>query len=245
MANTRTVVVVEDEADVADSLRFHLERRGYVCHCIKDGASALATIARTPPDLVILDRLLPGLSGDELTNRIRRDPKTATTLVVMLTSKAEESDQLVGFALGADDYVTKPFSIDILMARIDALLGRASSARLRSSDVRTAGPITLDAGRREVRVHNDPVVLTSTEFSILWALAGAQGRVLTRAQLIQRALGSCAVVAERTIDVHIAALRKKLRPVSGMIQTVRGAGYALRTESVEEKCASGPTGACS
>ena len=235
MANNSTVLVIEDEADLADVLRYNFERQGYVCKCVHDGRDALTEVARHPPDVVILDRLLPGLSGDELISRLRQDPKTAAMPILLLTAKAEESDELVGFALGADDYVTKPFSMKVLMARVDALLRRASTPPDSQSDTYVTGPVALDRSRREVRVDDRIVALTATEFEILWALAAAKGRILTRARLIQQALGACAVVSDRTIDVHVVALRKKLGHAAGLIHTVRGAGYALRAQPTEEK----------
>jgi len=223
------VLVVEDEADLAEVIRYNLEREGYRCRCVADGSVALAELRREPPDLMVLDRMLPGLSGDEVMARLRREPATAGIPVLMLTAKAEESDELVGFALGADDYVTKPFSMRLLLARVEALLRRAD-ASAGGADVLTTGPITLDRSRRELKVDDESVTLTSTEFGILWELMAARGRVLSRERLIDGVLGTCAVVTDRTIDVHVAALRKKLGNASALIQTVRGVGYTLRPE---------------
>jgi two-component system phosphate regulon response regulator PhoB len=225
--------VVEDEADLAELLRYNLEREGYRCRCVADGASALTEIRHDPPDVLILDRMLPGLSGDDVIAKLRREPKTADMPIIMLTAKAEESDELVGFALGADDYITKPFSMKLLLARIDALRRRVASSGPQK-DVLTAGPITLDRSRRELEVDGEAVTLTSTEFGILWELLAARGRVLRREQLIDGVLGTHVVVTDRTIDVHIAALRKKLGRASMLIQTIRGVGYTLRPQSGAE-----------
>ena len=227
MSTNKTVLVVEDEADLAEVVRYNLEREGYRCRCVADGTSALAELRRERPDVLILDRMLPGLSGDEVIAKLRRDAETASIPVLMLTAKAEESDELVGFALGADDYVTKPFSMKLLLARVDALLRRVS-APAAGLDVLTVGSIALDRSRRELKVDDESVTLTSTEFGILWELMAARGRVLSREQLIDGVLGTCAVVTDRTIDVHVAALRKKLGNASALIQTVRGVGYTLR-----------------
>ncbi|MBU0717325.1 MAG: response regulator [Planctomycetes bacterium] len=227
MSTNKTVLVVEDEADLAEVLRYNFEREGYRCHCVGDGASALTELHRRMPDLLILDRMLPGLSGDEVIARLRREPKTAGIPVLLLTAKAEESDELAGFALGADDYVTKPFSMKLLVARADALLRRVGAPGA-GLDVLTVGPASLDRNRRELKVNDELVTLTSTEFGILWELMAARGRVLSREQLIDGVLGTCAVVTDRTIDVHVAALRKKLGNASTLILTVRGVGYTLR-----------------
>jgi len=222
-----SVLVVEDETDLAELLQYHLEREGYHCRRVNDGQQALAEAQRQPPDVIILDRMLPGLSGDEVAVRLRREPRTAGVPILMLTAKAEDEDELVGFALGADDYVRKPFSMKLLLARLDALLRRQRAATGKR-EVLTIGPVTLDHGRHEVRVSDRVVELTATEFRILSVLMGARGRVLSREQLIDQALGQGAPVTNRAMDVHIAALRKKLQEAAGYIHTVRGVGYAFR-----------------
>jgi len=223
----RSVLIVEDETDLASLLQYNLEREGYACRCATAGDVALTEIRRNPPDLVVLDRMLPGLSGDEVASRLKRDPKTADIPLILLTAKAEEADQLVGFALGADDYVTKPFSMRILLARVSAVFRRAE-AREGEPEVLSAGPITLNPSYHELTVHGTAVSLTATEFRLMRALMAARGRVLDRAGLIDAVLGAGAVVTDRTIDVHITALRKKLAAASGWIQTVRGVGYTFR-----------------
>lgn len=230
MNAARSVLVIEDERDLADLLRHNLEREGYRCRCAHNGEEGLLEAMREPPDVLILDRMLPRLSGDEVLARLRRDAKTAKMLILMLTAKAEESDELVGFALGADEYVTKPFSMKLLLARIDALMRRASTAAT-STQVLSVGPITLDRDRRNVALDGKPIELTATEFGILWELIAGGGRVLTRAKLIDAVLGATAVVTDRTIDVHVAALRKKMGKAGRFIQTVRGVGYAIRHDT--------------
>jgi len=222
----KTLLVVEDEGDLADVVSYHLEREGYACRRARDGEAALAEVQRTRPDLIVLDRMLPKLSGDEVATRLKRDARTADIPILMLTAKAEDADELVGFALGADDYVRKPFSMKLLLARIAALLRRDRAAR--EAEVLTAGPLVLDRGRHEVTVAGRPVVLTATEFRILAVLMSAGGRVLDRGRLIDAVLGQNVAVTDRTIDVHIAAVRKKLGKAAGCVQTVRGVGYTFR-----------------
>ena len=232
MAARRSILVVEDESDLADLLCYHLEREGYETRRASDGDRAVAEATRQPPDLVLLDRMLPKLSGDEVARRLRKDDRTSRVPIIMLTAKSEESDELVGFALGADDYVRKPFSMRLLLARVAAVLARESGAAA-PREVLTAGPITLDHGRHEVTAGERPVDLTATEFRILAALMGARGRVMTREQLIEATLGHGAAVTNRAMDVHIAALRRKLGATAGCIQTVRGVGYAFRAAGTE------------
>jgi len=233
MSVKRTVLVVEDERDLADLLRYNLEQTGYRCRCVGDGEAALAEVRRDAPDLLILDRMLPGLPGDEVIAKLRHEPTTAGIPVIMLTAKAEEADEFVGFALGADDYVAKPFSMKLLLARVGAILRRASTPTT-ASGVLSVGSIALDRDRREARVDDEPVDLTSTEFGILWELIAARGRVLERQQLIDRVLGASVVVTDRTIDVHVAALRRKLGSAATLIQTIRGVGYVVRPRDGEQ-----------
>jgi DNA-binding response OmpR family regulator len=227
MTEPKSILVVEDEPDLANTLAYHLKREGYHCRLAGDGQTALTEAQRQPPDLIVLDRMLPRLSGDDAAMRLRSDRRTAPIPILMLTAKTDETDELVGFALGADDYVRKPFSIKLLLARVSALLRRRETAG-EPADVLAAGPVVLDRGRHEVRVEDRPAILTTTEFRLLAALMAARGRVLGRDQLIDAALGAGAAVTDRTIDVHIAALRKKLASAANWIHTIRGVGYALR-----------------
>jgi two-component system phosphate regulon response regulator PhoB len=232
MNSGKLILVVEDERDLSDVLCYHLQREGYECRQAGDGEAALAEVQRARPDLIVLDRMLPKLSGDEVATRLRRDDRTADVPIIMLTARAEDTDELVGFALGADDYVRKPFSVKLLVARIAALLRRGEQAR-QERDVLSAGSVLVDRARHEVTVAGQPVTLTATEFRILAALLAAGGRVLTRGQLIDTVLGHNVVVTDRTMDVHIAALRKKLGPAADCVQTVRGVGYTFRVRSAE------------
>ncbi|MFO0974026.1 MAG: response regulator [Phycisphaerae bacterium] len=229
----KSVLVIEDEADLAELICYHLEREGYAFRSASLGDAAIAEIRRRPPDLILLDRMLPGTSGDEVCKAVRRDPATAGIPIIMLTAKGEESEQLVGFALGADDYITKPFSMKVLMARVGAMLRRNEPAQADPGTL-SAGPFVLNVARHQLTVDGSVVSLTATEFRLLRALMQARGRVLDRGQLIERALGSGVVVTDRTIDVHITALRKKIGSASpagqaaSWVATVRGAGYAFR-----------------
>lgn len=235
MPSGKTVLIIEDEVDLADLVSFHLQKEGYVCRRQFDGQSGLAEVQRDPPDLIILDRMLPRLSGDELLQRLKRDTRTASIPVLMLTAKVEETDELVGFAMGADDYVRKPFSMKLLLARVAAIL-RRKEAPDAGGELLSGGPVILDRGRHEVTVDGAPIGLTATEFRVLSALMSARGRVLDREQLLDQVVGSGVAVTNRTIDVHVAALRRKLGVAAGWIQTVRGVGYTFRepTENYTE-----------
>lgn len=233
MTNKRaSVLIIEDEADLVDVLSYHLEREGYQCRRATDGERGLQEAYRQPPDIIVLDRMLPSLSGEEVALRLKRDSRTASIPIVMLTAKAEDEDELVGFALGADDYVRKPFSVKLVLARIAAVL-RRRQADATKREVVTAGPVVLDHGRHEVVVDGHVLDLTATEFRILATLMTARGRVLSREQLIDSAIGQGAAVTNRAMDVHIAALRKKLGTAANCIHTIRGVGYAFRLPESE------------
>ena len=234
MRKGRSILIVEDEADLAELVRYNLDREGYDCRCVADGRAALVEARRRNPDLILLDRMLPGLSGDEVIAQLKREPKTAAIPTIMLTAKGDESDALVGFALGADDYVTKPFSMKLLLARIAAVLRRSEGPDL-EEQVLTAGGVCLDVSRHEVTAGEQVVPVTAMEFRILQSLMAGKGRVLSRAQLIEAATGSGVVVSDRTIDVHIVALRKKLGDAGRWVQTVRGIGYAFREPEAAEE----------
>jgi two-component system phosphate regulon response regulator PhoB len=230
------ILVVEDETDMAELVRMRLFREGYLVEVAHDGLEARQRIRARPPDLVLLDVMLPGISGTELITELRNDPRTAEVPIVMLTAKSEDSDVIVGLKLGADDYVTKPFSMSVLLARVDALLRRSKAPRSSIGGIVTAGPIRIDQHRHRVEVAGVPVAeaLTLTEFRLLVALVAARGRVLTRNQLIDQAIGLDAVVTDRTIDVHVTALRRKLGDAKRCVRTVRGVGYRLVAEDDEE-----------
>jgi len=228
----KRIGIVEDERDMADLVATRLRREGYKVDVAHDGREGLEMIRSDPPDLVLLDIMLPGMAGTEIAKALREDPRTAGLPIIMLTARSEESDIVVGLKFGADDYVTKPFSMSVLLARIDALLRRAgTSPASPARGVLKVGPLRIDQQRYIVSIHDEPVSLTLTEFKLLAALAAARGRVLTRNQLMDQAIGLDAIVTDRTIDVHMTALRRKLGKARECIQTVRGVGYKLDADS--------------
>ena len=226
---SRRVLVVEDERDLADLLKFNLERAGYRADSVHDGKAAMRAIQDERPDLIILDLMIPELSGTEVASRIRTNPATSRLPIIMLTAKADEVDQLVGLAVGADDYITKPFSVKLLLARIEALLRRTDDRTATDKLVRLGG-VEIDLDAHQARLDGAPVHLTLTEFRLLAALAQSTGRVLTRRHLMTKAMGPGVTVTERTIDVHLTAIRKKLGAHGNLITTVRGVGYRASTE---------------
>jgi two-component system phosphate regulon response regulator PhoB len=220
----KRIVIVEDERELADLVSYNLRAAGYEPAIVHDGRSALDLIRQAPPDLVILDIMLPELSGIEVAQRLRGQPGTRSVPILMMTAKAEESDQISGLNAGADDYVTKPFSLKVLLARVEALLRRAPEPQstlglLRLHDV------TLNPETHEVQVGGSIVPFTLTEFRLLHSLLKSGGKVLSRAHLVQHAMGPGVVVTDRTIDVHMTAIRRKLGETGHLIKTVRGVGY--------------------
>jgi two-component system phosphate regulon response regulator PhoB len=226
----KRIVIVEDEQDMAELVAMRLKRENFEVEIGLNGREGLDKIRSGTTDLVILDLMLPKMSGTEIAQQLRNDPKTAQIPILMLTAKSEESDIVLGLHIGADDYVTKPFSMSVLMARITALLRRSSHGETTEADTLQAGPINIDRERHQVEVDGKSVQLTLTEFRLLAAIVSAKGRVLSRNQLIDQALGVNAVVTDRTIDVHMAALRRKLGKARTLIRTVRGIGYRLANE---------------
>jgi two-component system phosphate regulon response regulator PhoB len=230
----KRIVIVEDERDMADLVATRLLREGYKVDVAYDGSQGFELIRSQPPDLVVLDLMLPGMPGTQIAARLRDDPRTAGIAILMLTARSEESDIVVGLKFGADDYVTKPFSMSVLVARIDALLRRAASAPAMTKGVFKAGPLVIDQHRYAVDHDGRNISLTLTEFKLLAALAVAKGRVLTRSQLMDQAIGLDTVVTDRTIDVHVTTLRRKLGPARNCIQTVRGVGYKFADDLPED-----------
>jgi len=226
----KRIVIVEDEPDMADLVSTRLRREGYIVETALDGSKGYEMIRANPPDLAILDVMLPGMSGTQIASRLRDDGKTANMPILMLTAKSEESDIVVGLKFGADDYVTKPFGMSVLIARIDALLRRSATPSV-SAEVLKAGPLLIDPQRYTAEFAGNQLKLTLTEFKLLWALVCAKGRVLSRNQLMDQAIGLNAIVTDRTIDVHITTLRRKLGLARDCVQTVRGVGYCFSSQS--------------
>jgi two-component system phosphate regulon response regulator PhoB len=230
----KTILIVDDEQDLVELIVFNLQREGYRTLSAYDGATGYDLAQQHIPDLILLDLMLPEKSGQEVAVALKAERGTARIPIIMLTAKSEESDVIVGLTLGADDYVTKPFSIKILLARIEAVLRRAANASP-PADLLTAGDLEIDRSKHRVALGGQPVRLTLTEFKLLEALVGANGRVLSRDRLMDTALGADAVVTDRTIDVHITGLRKKLRKHRDLIETVRGVGYRLSESAGESE----------
>ena len=220
-----TILVVDDEVDLVDLIKFNLDRSRYRVLTAHDGDAALQVARRDRPELIILDLMLPALSGQDVAVALKRHPETQAIPIIMLTARTEESDIVVGLQLGADDYVTKPFSMKVLLARVAAVLRRRQEAADSSADLLRAGPITIDRGRHVVRVDGKVVSMTRTEFKLLDVLVSARSYVMSRDQLVDRALGPGVAVTDRTIDVHVTSLRRKLGSQRELVETVRGVGY--------------------
>jgi DNA-binding response OmpR family regulator len=218
------VLVVEDEPSIADLVRLYLARDGFGVHVESDGTAGLSAARRLKPVACVLDIALPGMAGTEVCRQLRQDGNW--TPVIFLTARDDEVDRIVGLELGADDYVTKPFSPRELVARVRAVLRRAAGPAAEAERPRAAGPVRLDPVRREVTVAGRPVQLTSTEFDLLAQLMSRPGRVFTREELLASVWGYAAHSGTRTVDVHVAQVRAKLGPGAATIRTHRGVGYA-------------------
>ena len=231
----KKVLIVDDEKDIVDLVAYNLGRNGYETITAGDGNDALENAAKNAPDLIILDLMLPGIDGTEVARRLKSDSRTTNIPIIMLTAKGEETDVVVGLTLGADDYVTKPFSMKVLLARVGSVLRRSETGPGSPGEggLLRAGPLSIDTLKHEVIVNDEVIKLTLTEFKLLSALLTARGRVLTRDQLMDKAMGTDVFVTDRAIDVHITAIRKKLGDANWLVNTVRGVGYRLR-ESPED-----------
>ena len=231
MAKAR-ILVVEDDLSLSEVLSYNLRNEGYEVHLAHDGQDGLNRAQLTTPDLVILDVMLPIIDGMDVCRRIRADNATRDILILMLTAKSEELDELVGLSLGADDFMTKPFSVKVLLERIKALLRRRQPEVADGSSITCQG-IAIDRSRHKVTSAGRPLELTRTEFRLLDTLIRQSGRVFQRSELIDAALGEDTIVMERTIDVHIRALRRKLGTRADVIETVRGVGYRFRDNDAD------------
>lgn len=226
---TEKIVVIEDEADIREVVTYNLRRDGYEVVESGDGIDGLQQVAETAPDLVILDIMLPGTDGIEVCRRLKADPLTRSIPVVMVTARGEESDVVLGLGVGADDYVTKPFSPRELMARVRAVLRRGGLREAENTNSRVVcDGVCIDPVRHEVKVDDSPVAFTATEMRLLHLLASHPGRAFTRDQIVSRVIGDDAIVIDRNIDVHVRSIRKKLGPHSELIETIRGVGYRFR-----------------
>jgi two-component system alkaline phosphatase synthesis response regulator PhoP len=226
-----TLLIVEDEKDIVKMLEYNLKKEGFKVLSSRDGEDALDSAARHHPDLVILDLMLPGIDGLEVCKRLKADAKTAAIPVIMLTAKSRESDKIVGLELGADDYVTKPFSPRELIARIKAVLRRVEEKE-KMPEVLKIGDLTLDLSKIRACVKDKPVELASKEFELLKTLINANGRVLSRDYLLDNVWGldHAMEIQTRTVDVHIRTLRKKLKSEAKRVITVKNYGYRFENE---------------
>jgi len=222
------MLVVEDEQDIVELLRYNLAKEGYRVKTVSTGEEALRLARADLPDLILLDLMLPGVDGLEVCRILKADQKTSHIPIVMLTAKGEESDIVVGLELGADDYITKPFSPNVLVARIRAVLRRRARADTDDRAALTRNELLIDPGRHEVLVKGKPVELTATEFCVLHFLARKPGWVFTRRQIVDAVKGEDYPVTERAVDVQMVSLRKKLGACADYVETVRGIGYRFK-----------------
>ena len=227
-----TILVVEDEEDLREIIIYNLKREGYVANGVESGEQGLEMTVEQQPDLVILDLMLPGMNGLDVCRKIKQNEQTKSIPVIFVSAKGEESDIVTGLELGADDYVTKPFSPRILLARIRTVLRRYQPGedlgKTDNESVITINNMIIDSKKFQLSISNQPVELTKTEFNILFFLANHRGWVFTRYQIVDATRGDQYVVTERAIDVQIAGLRKKLGLDSVLIETVRGVGYRFK-----------------
>src|SRR5262245_23765096 len=221
------VLVVDDEPDLLELVHYNLTRAGYDVACVMSGAEALSHAQLHPPDLILLDVLLPDVDGLEVCKALRRHPQTERIPIVMLTARSEDADIVAGLELGADDYLTKPFSPRVLLARIKAVLRRQQTDAETETTV-VYDDVVIHPGRYEVRLGDQLAQLTPTEFHILYFLARRPGWVFTRYQIVDAVRGEDAEVTERSVDVHVAAIRRKLGDYRDLVETLRGVGYRFK-----------------
>jgi two-component system phosphate regulon response regulator PhoB len=222
-----SILIIEDERALVEVLTYNLRKEGFEVHSATDGQDGLRRAQTTLPDLIILDLMLPVIEGLEVCRVLKSGARTKDIPLLMLTARSEEVDEIVGFQMGADDYVTKPFKIKPLIQRIKALLRRKKTVAA-EGEVVSAGGIDIDRAQHRAAAGGQELTLTPTEFRLLWALVRQPGRAFSRQELMEAAMGDDALVLERTIDVHVKSLRQKLGPRAEQIETVRGVGYRFR-----------------
>ena len=225
---THRVLVVDDEPDITGLVAYHLAKAGYRVITAANGTEALKSVREERPDLVVLDLMLPGLSGYDVLAELRRHEATRDVGVILLTARRDEPDRIKGLTLGADDYLAKPFSPQELVLRVGAVLRRLAAPAVAGSGRLAAGPITLDQSTHRVQVDDDEIELTATEFKLLRTLLEREGRVQTRTHLLQTVWQAQPDIQTRTVDMHVQRLRAKLGKAGDWIETVRGVGYRLR-----------------
>jgi two-component system alkaline phosphatase synthesis response regulator PhoP len=224
------ILLVEDEESIVELVRYNLVREGYVVHAALSGEEGLSLVRTAKPDLILLDIMLPEIGGVEVCRRLRREEPTMNTPIIMLTARGEESDIVAGLEAGADDYVTKPFSPRVLMARVRAALRRRSEPAPTADAIITVNDLVIHPGRHEVTFAGQRIDLTHTEFRILHYLARRPGWVFTRYQIVDAVHGQDHAVTDRSVDVQIVGLRKKLGEAGAYIETVRGVGYRFKEQ---------------
>ena len=222
------ILVVDDEEDLLELVNYNLTKEGYRVTCVESGEAALTEARKSLPDLVVLDLLLPSVDGLEVCRLLKSEPKTKHIPVIMLTAKSEEADVVSGLELGADDYLTKPFSPRVLLARVKALLRRQPTEAADDQSAIRVRELVIHPGRHEVLIEGQPIELTFTEFRLLHFLARKPGWAFTRAQIVDAVKGEDYPVTERSVDVQVAGLRKKLGSLGAYIETVRGVGYRFK-----------------
>jgi two-component system phosphate regulon response regulator PhoB len=222
------ILVVDDEPDITALVAYHLAKAGYRVSTAANGPDALKAAREERPDIVILDVMLPGVSGYDVLAELRRREETRDVGVIMLTARREEPDRIRGLSLGADDYLTKPFSPAELALRVNALLRRLAAPAVASGSTLTAGPITIDRSGHRVAVHGKEIELTATEYKLLLTLVERRGRVQTRPQLLETVWEAQPDIQTRTVDMHVQRLRAKLGDAGDLIETIRGFGYRFR-----------------
>jgi two-component system phosphate regulon response regulator PhoB len=224
-----SILVVEDEEDIVELIEYHLKQSGFSVIRALDGPTGLELARKKRPGLVILDLMLPGMDGKDVCRALKSNPLTQSIPILMLTAKTEEVDRVIGFELGADDYVTKPFSPRELVLRVKAILRRKEGPVEREKTIQI-GELLIDIDRHQVSVKKSPLQLTSTEFKLLVELASNKGRVQTRERLLDKVWGYTYEGYARTVDTHIRRLREKLGKTGDLIETLRGVGYRFREE---------------
>ncbi len=222
------ILVVDDEEDIRRLMEYSLVRDGFVAYTAESGLGAMNTVHDKKPDLIILDLMLPDMDGLDVCRAVRSNPETSTIPIIMVTAKGEDADIVAGLELGADDYITKPFSPRVLIARVKTVLKRAKRDSIDDAELVRIGDISIDPGRHRVTLDEQIVDLTATEFRILHYLARRPGWVFTRYQIVEMTQGDDADVTDRSVDVHVVSLRKKLGDAGNLIETVRGVGYRFK-----------------
>ena len=225
--NKAKILVVDDEKDIIELVSYNLEKEGFKVISATAGEKALELVSNEEPEIIILDLMLPGIDGLDVCRELKRSDQTSSIPIIMLTAKGEESDIVIGLELGADDYITKPFSPRVLVARVKAVLRRLESKK-EEEDIIRINQLSIDLVRHQVTYRGKTLTLTSTEFNLLILLAQNRGKVFTRDQILDKAWKEESFVVDRTVDVHVRRLRQKLGQASRFIETVRGVGYRFK-----------------